>query len=137
MKRLPLSLLAHWAGGQLHGEDTVVDAIGNDSRTMRPGSLYLALRGERFDGHDFAAAALDNGASALLVSHLLEAEAPQIVVDDTQLALARIAAAMQRERATRVVAITGSNGKTSVKTLVLAILGRVGGVYANPGNRNN
>ena len=137
MKRLPLSLLAHWAGGQLHGEDTVVDAIGNDSRAMRPGSLYLALRGERFDGHDFAASALANGASALLVSHLLDVEAPQIVVDDTQLALARIAAAMQRERATRVVAITGSNGKTSVKTLLLAILGRVGEVYANPGNRNN
>ena len=58
MKRTPLSLIAHWAGGELHGDDVAVDAIGNDTRTLAPGSLYVALRGERFDGHTFAAAAL-------------------------------------------------------------------------------
>ena len=142
MKRTPLSLIAHWAGGELHGEDASIDAIGNDSRTLAPGSLYLALRGERFDGHDFAASAVDNGASALLVERLLPLDVPQVVVADAERALARIATAMQRDRATRVFAITGSNGKTSVKTLLLAILQHVAmvegrQVYATPGNRNN
>ncbi len=142
MKRTPLSLIAHWAGGELHGEDASIDAIGNDSRTLAPGSLYLALRGERFDGHDFAASAVENGASALLVERLLPLDVPQVVVADAERALARIATAMQRDRATRVFAITGSNGKTSVKTLLLAILQHVAmvegrQVYATPGNRNN
>ncbi|WHL18331.1 UDP-N-acetylmuramoyl-tripeptide--D-alanyl-D-alanine ligase [Stenotrophomonas acidaminiphila] len=142
MKRTPLSLIAHWAGGELHGEDASIDAIGNDSRTLAPGSLYLALRGERFDGHDFAAGAVDNGASALLVERLLPLDVPQVVVADAERALARIATAMQRDRATRVFAITGSNGKTSVKSLLLAILQHVAmvegrKVYATPGNRNN
>ncbi|MFZ6695681.1 UDP-N-acetylmuramoyl-tripeptide--D-alanyl-D-alanine ligase [Stenotrophomonas acidaminiphila] len=142
MKRTPLSLIAHWAGGELHGEDASIDAIGNDSRTLAPGSLYLALRGERFDGHDFAAGTVDNGASALLVERLLPLDVPQVVVTDAERALARIATAMQRDRATRVFAITGSNGKTSVKTLLLAILQHVAmvegrQVYATPGNRNN
>jgi len=142
MKRTPLSLIAHWAGGELHGEDASIDAIGNDSRTLAPGSLYLALRGERFDGHDFAASAVENGASALLVERLLPLDVPQVVVANAERALARIATAMQRDRATRVFAITGSNGKTSVKTLLLAILQHVAmvegrQVYATPGNRNN
>ena len=142
MKRTPLSLIAHWAGGQIHGDDVAIDAIGNDTRTLVPGSLYVALRGERFDGHDFAANALEQGASALLVDRLLPLDVPQVVVADTEQALARIATAVQRDRATRVFAITGSNGKTSVKTLLLAILEHVAAVegrrvYATPGNRNN
>ncbi|WP_282295320.1 UDP-N-acetylmuramoyl-tripeptide--D-alanyl-D-alanine ligase [Stenotrophomonas sp. PS02289] len=142
MKRTPLSLIAHWAGGEIHGDDTAIDAVSNDTRTLAPGSLYVALRGERFDGHDFAADALARGASAMLVERLLDVAVPQVVVADTELALARIAAGMQRNRATQVFAITGSNGKTSVKTLLLAILQQVARedhkvVYANPGNRNN
>ena len=137
MNRLPLSLLAHWAGGVLHGEDVQVDAIVHDTRALVPGSLYLALRGERFDGHDFAADALARGAVALLVERRLELEAPQVLVEDSERALARIAAGMQRDRRAKVVAITGSNGKTSVKTLVLSVLDQAGHAYANPGNRNN
>ncbi|WP_225764784.1 UDP-N-acetylmuramoyl-tripeptide--D-alanyl-D-alanine ligase [Stenotrophomonas sp. Marseille-Q4652] len=142
MKRTPLSLIAHWAGGELHGEDTTIDAISNDTRTLAGGSLYVALRGERFDGHDFAADAVMRGASALLVERLLEVELPQVLVADAELALARIAAGMQRDRDTAVFALTGSNGKTSVKSLLLSILERAAlvrgwRVYANPGNRNN
>ena len=139
MNRLPLSLIAHWAGGELHGDDTVIDAVSHDTRELGPGSLYVALRGERFDGHDFAADAAMRGAAALLVERLLELDPPlpQVLVDDSERALARIAAGIQRDRNARVVAITGSNGKTSVKTLVLAILSRAGQAYANPGNRNN
>lgn len=142
MKRTPLSLIAHWAGGEIHGDDTAIDAISNDTRTLAPGSLYVALRGERFDGHDFAADAVARGASALLVERLLDLPLPQIVVADSEHALGRIAHGMQRDRTTTVFAITGSNGKTSVKSLLLAILQQVAReqhkvVYANPGNRNN
>ncbi len=137
MKRLPLSLLAHWAGGELRGEDVVVDSINNDTRCLMPGGLYVAIRGERFDGHDFAYDAAMRSASALLVEHAVDVDLPQIVVEDPQLALGRIATRLQRERTTRVIAITGSNGKTSVKTLLQSILSRAGQSYVNPGNRNN
>ena len=142
MKRTPLSLLAHWAGGELHGDDAAIDAIGNDTRALSPGSLYVALRGERFDGHAFAADAVQRGASALLVERVLPLDVPQVVVADALQALATIAARMQRERSTRVFAITGSNGKTSVKNLLLTILAHHAAieglqVYATPGNRNN
>ncbi len=137
MKRLPLSLLAHWAGGELHGEDVLVDTLAHDTRALMPGSLYVALRGERFDGHDFAYDAAMRHAGALLVDHPVAVELPQIVVVDTQLALASIASSLQRDRDARVVAITGSNGKTSVKALTQSILQEAGTSYANPGNRNN
>ena len=97
MKRTPLSLIAHWAGGDIHGDDTAIDAISNDTRTLAPGSLYVALRGERFDGHDFAADAVARGASAMLVERLLDVAVPQIVVGDSEHALGRIAAGMQRD----------------------------------------
>ena len=137
MKRLPLSLLAHWAGGELRGDDIAVEAMTNDTRSLMPGSLYVALRGERFDGHDFAYDAAMRNAGALMVEHAVEVDLPQIIVADTLLALARIATGIQVGRGGKVVAITGSNGKTSVKTLVQAILQRAGNTYFNPGNRNN
>ena len=137
MKTLPLSLLAHMAGGELQGEDVVVDTVIQDTRSLQPGSLYVALRGERFDGHDFAYDAAMRGAAALLVEHAVAVELPQVVVADTQLALARIASGLQRDRGGTVVAITGSNGKTSVKMLVHSILQLAGNTYLNPGNRNN
>jgi len=142
MRRTLLSLIAHWAGGEIHGDDVAIDAISNDTRQMAAGSLYIALRGERFDGHDFGADAQARGASALLVERLLPLDLPQVLVADSALALARIAAGMQRDRATGVFAITGSNGKTSVKALLLGILQQHARaahklVHANPGNRNN
>lgn len=137
MKRTPLSLVAHWAGGELTGDDVPVETVTQDTRKLPPGALYVALRGERFDGHDFAYDAAMRGAGALLVERTLEIDLPQVRVDDTLVALGRIAAGVQRDRQARVVAITGSNGKTSVKTLVLSILQRAGQTYANPGNFNN
>lgn len=142
MRRTPLSMLAHWADGRLHGEDVAVDAVSNDTRNIVSGSLYVALKGERFDGHDFTAAAVEAGAEALLVEREFDLPVAQIVVADTQLALARIAAGIQAGRDTAVFAITGSNGKTSVKTLLTAVLSHAADVqgkrvHATPGNRNN
>ncbi len=138
---MPLSRIAQWAGGRLQGDDAVIDAIATDTRALEGGAgdgiLFVALKGERFDGHDHVGAAADLGVRAALVSHLVDAPLPQVLVADTQRALASLAAAMQHGRAGRVVAITGSNGKTSVKALVLSILQRAGRAYANPGNRNN
>ncbi|MGH8072920.1 MAG: UDP-N-acetylmuramoyl-tripeptide--D-alanyl-D-alanine ligase [Lysobacter sp.] len=139
MKPLSLSEIARMTGGRLHGDDIAVDAIATDTRAL-PGigaALFVALKGENFDGHDHVAAAAQGGVAAALVSRQLDASIPQVVVADTERALADFAAAVQRGRDTRVAAITGSNGKTSVKTLLLSILRHAGNAYANPGNRNN
>jgi len=139
MKPLRLSEIARMAGGHLNGDDLMVDAIASDTRAMPEGgrALFVALKGERFDGHDHVADAALHGARAALVSHAVVAEIPQVGVADTERALAAIAAALQSGRSGKVVAITGSNGKTSVKTMLLSILQSTGRAYANPGNRNN
>ncbi|MCJ0825687.1 UDP-N-acetylmuramoyl-tripeptide--D-alanyl-D-alanine ligase [Luteimonas sp. 50] len=146
MKPLPLSRIAQWTGGRLHGADVLIDAVASDTRTLDASdgraALYVALKGERFDGHDHVAAAQQAGARAALVAREVDSPLPQVVVADTERALGAFAAALQRTRATKVAAITGSNGKTSVKTLLLPILQRAtvlgaDGAYANPGNRNN
>lgn len=141
MMPTPLSRLAQWSAGRLLGDDVLVEHVVTDTRTLdtRDGgsALFVALIGERFDGHDHVAAAAAVGARAALVQRELAIDLPQVVVADTTRALAAMAAAVQRGRATRVVAITGSNGKTTVKQLALSIFAQSGGAYANPGNRNN
>jgi len=133
-----LAWIAQATGGRLVGTDRVIDAIATDTRALPGGdALFIALTGEQFDGHDHVRAAIDGGCVAALVARELDIDAPQVVVADTALALAAFAGAVQRLRDTRVLAITGSNGKTSVKTLLLSILDQIGGAYANPGNRNN
>ena len=145
MKPLQLSDVARMTGGRLHGSDVVIDAIATDTRSLLVGgrTLFIALKGERFDGHDHVATAAQAGVAAALVSRVVDASLstgalPQIVVADTERALADFAAALQRGRnGVKVIGITGSNGKTSVKALTIAILSRAGHAYANPGNRNN
>ena len=134
------SWIARATGGRLVGVDRMVDAIATDTRALPQGleALFVALKGERFDGHDHARAAVDGGCVALLVERPLDLGVPQVVVADPQRALADLARTVQRERTrTRVVAITGSNGKTSVKALAQAVLACAGRTYATPGNRNN
>ena len=141
MKAMALSRIAQLAGGRLLGDDATVDGVATDTRKLPDATgralLFVALKGENFDGHAHVADAAARGAVAALVSEADDAAIPQIIVADTQLALAAFARGMQRERATRVFAVTGSNGKTSVKSLLLSILQQAGGAYANPGNFNN
>jgi UDP-N-acetylmuramoyl-tripeptide--D-alanyl-D-alanine ligase len=137
MRPVLLSELAHWCDGRVRGADVTVHALGTDSREVAAGSLFVALAGERVDGHDFAPAALAAGAAALMVERVLDVQAPQLVVADAVQAIGRIAAGLRAQRETTVLALTGSNGKTSVKTLTAAILSRIASIYANPGNRNN
>lgn len=135
-----LAWIARATGGRLLGEDRAVDAVATDTRALPQGGapLFVALEGANFDGHDHAAAAVAGGCAALLVARGVEAGVPQVMVSDTRRALAGFAAAVQRGReATKVVAITGSNGKTSVKTLAASVLAQAGKTHATPGNRNN
>jgi len=140
VKRLSLSDIARLTGGRLHGADAQVDAVCTDTRALpaQGAVLFVALKGERFDGHDHVAGLAHTAVAAALVAREIDAPIAQVIVADTQQALADLAAGVQAQRAgNTVVAITGSNGKTSVKALTAAILERAGATYATPGNRNN
>ena len=137
MRPVLLSTVAHWCEGRHLGDDVVIGAVSTDTRTIVPGSLFVALRGENFDAHDFVAEAQARGAAALLLHRDVETDLPRVLCADTQEALGEFAAGMQQSRRAVVVALTGSNGKTSVKALTQGILSRAGRTYFNPGNRNN
>jgi len=135
--KLRLTDIATWVGGSLRGAGGFIDGVSTDTRTLTPGALFVALKGERYDAHDFVNTAHERGATAALVDHLVDADMPQIVVADTLAALGELARAVRPQRDTRVIGITGSNGKTTVKTLVAAILSRHGRTHVNVGNLNN
>jgi len=125
--------------GDLLSEDAGLKVIGvaTDSRTIRPGELFVALRGENFDGADFVADAASRGARAALVAHEVPEAVPQILVPDTLDALRRLARARRAEFRGGVVAVTGSCGKTTTKDLIGAVLARKFQVRVSPGNFNN
>jgi UDP-N-acetylmuramoyl-tripeptide--D-alanyl-D-alanine ligase len=137
MRPVALSQIARWCEGRLLGDDRDVAAVSTDTRALPRDSLFIALRGENFDAHDFIDQAEAAGAAALLVSRPIESVLPKILCADTEEALGEFAAGMQQGRPAVVVALTGSNGKTSVKTLLQGILSRAGRSYFNPGNYNN
>src|SRR5215471_4006505 len=117
-------------------------SVSTDTRTLARGALFVALRGERFDGHQFLTAARERGAAAAMVDENLK-EAPQLpalVVGDTRVSLGRLAAKWRERFDIPLVAVTGSNGKTTVKEMVAAILRAHFGdaqVLATEGNLNN
>ncbi len=137
MRPVALSQLASWCEGRHLGADVTINAVGTDTRNLQPGALFVALRGENFDAHDFIADAETHGAGALLLHRDVETSLPRILCADTQEALGELAAGMHKGRPAVVIALTGSNGKTSVKSLARGILSRSGRTYCNPGNRNN
>jgi UDP-N-acetylmuramoyl-tripeptide--D-alanyl-D-alanine ligase len=137
-----LSEAAAMLGATFSGTDAEVLRVSTDSRTIQPGDLFIALRGEKFDGGAFAAQALQQGAAGVVLD---AAQAPEIAaairVDDTRLALGRLAAAWRRRFAIPLVAVTGSNGKTTVKEMLAAVLREEAGsgaaVLHTEGNLNN
>ncbi|MFT2929705.1 UDP-N-acetylmuramoyl-tripeptide--D-alanyl-D-alanine ligase [Enterobacter sp. HK-058-C-ECC] len=137
MISLSLSQAAAVLHGDLHGQDLTIDAVTTDTRKVTTGCLFVALKGERFDAHDFAEQAKDNGAGALLVSRKLDIDLPQVVVKDTRLAFGELAAWVRQQVPARVVALTGSSGKTSVKEMTAAILSQCGNTLYTAGNLNN
>ena len=116
--------------------DMTLSGISIDSRQVKPGHLFIAIAGERFDGHQFMQEAIANGAVAVLCSQEMPAiSIPQLVVPDTLKALAIIATAHRKKCDCNVIALTGSNGKTTVKEMIAAILPKP--AHATPGNLNN
>ncbi|MCW2477814.1 UDP-N-acetylmuramoyl-tripeptide--D-alanyl-D-alanine ligase [Candidatus Symbiopectobacterium sp. NZEC135] len=137
MIRVTLQQLATALNATLLGEDVAVETVCTDTRKLTPGCLFIALRGEKFDAHDYAHQAVRAGAAALLVSKHLPIDVPQLLVGDTRLALGELGAWMRRQSSARVVALTGSSGKTSVKEMTAAILRQCGDVLYTDGNFNN
>ena len=132
-----LDTIAVWTRGQRYGADVAVHGVAIDTRRLQAGDLFVALPGERVDGHDFVAEAMARGAVAAMVTRKLDLDVPQVLVNDAAAALGDLASAVRAQHAVRVVGITGSNGKTTVKTLVASILSRHGRTHVNAGNYNN
>ena len=137
MLNLRLGEVALWTRGRLFGADAVIDTVVTDSRRVEPGALFVALKGEHADGHDFVVAAAASGAAGALVARRVETVLPQVLVDDVLLALGDLASTVRAQRRARVVGITGSSGKTTIKGLLAAILARRGRTHVTAGNYNN
>jgi UDP-N-acetylmuramoyl-tripeptide--D-alanyl-D-alanine ligase len=132
-----LSALLPALSGQLLGEDIVFSRVNTDTRSIQPGDLFVALKGEHFDAHDFANKAVVAGASALVVDRELALDIPQLIVADTRVALGKIAEYNRSFFGGTLLAITGSSGKTTVKEMLAEILSGAGQVLATKGNLNN
>ncbi|WP_020564790.1 UDP-N-acetylmuramoyl-tripeptide--D-alanyl-D-alanine ligase [Methylosarcina fibrata] len=135
--QLLLSEISRWVGGDLIGNDVTVSSVGIDTRTIQPGALYIAIKGKTFDGNDFIEQAEQGGAVAAIVRKGVTAGIPHVTVADTRFALAELAGAWRRTLPASIVGVTGSNGKTTVKEMVAAILSVNGQVLYTPGNLNN
>jgi len=123
---------------QLQQGDVEFTRVNTDSRTLAEGELFIALRGERFDAHDFINDAVEKKPCGLVVERFFpEIKLPQLVVSDSLLALGQIAALNRSLFLRPIIAITGSSGKTTVKTLLSGILAECGSTHATKGNFNN
>ena len=132
-----LSLAAQQMDGVLHGDDASFNGVSTDSRSLAPGQLFFALQGPNFDGTRFVGEAAEKGAAGAVVDRRCDTELPYIVVTDTRAALGSLAQAWRNSLATRVVAVTGSNGKTTLKEMIAACLAEIGTTLATRGNLNN
>ena len=128
---------ARACGGRLEGADRAFAAVSSDSRTLAAGDLFVALRGPRFNGHEFVGAALAASAAGALVDSPQPVALAQIVVADTQAALTRAGQAWRAALTIPVVGVAGSNGKTTAKEMTAMILSRAGSCLATRGNLNN
>jgi UDP-N-acetylmuramoyl-tripeptide--D-alanyl-D-alanine ligase len=137
MMSVLLGTMADWVDGRLVGEDVRFSGVSTDSRTIRAGELFVALRGPSFDGHDYLASARARGAAGALVEPGARAAMPLVEVSDTLLGLGRLASQWRTGRGARVIGLTGSNGKTTLKEMLAAILACKGSVLATRGNLNN
>jgi UDP-N-acetylmuramoyl-tripeptide--D-alanyl-D-alanine ligase len=140
---LDIDTAAHEIGAGRRGPGGTFDGVTTDSRQVSHGDLFVALKGDRFDGHEFVDQALELGAVAAMVSEPERVKHPHarlVIVDDTRIGLGRLAAGWRARFQIRLVAVTGSNGKTTVKEMVAGCLRAAAGdnaVLATAGNLNN
>ena len=143
MKPLSLSTLAELAGAKMvrGSGERVAFGVGIDSRTIKPGQLFVAIRGQNHDGHEHVAAASEKGAIGAIVSREEVGKIPAgfalLLVKDTQGALQQLARGYRRLLSVRVASVTGSSGKSSTKEMLAAVLGTLGSCHRTPGNLNN
>jgi UDP-N-acetylmuramoyl-tripeptide--D-alanyl-D-alanine ligase len=132
-----LSQAAQIIQGNLRGPDGKFSGISTDTRTIRAGELFFALQGPNFDGNRFVGVAAEKRAAAAVINAQTDPAFVQIVVDDSRLALGRLAADWRKKMPVTVVGITGSNGKTTLKDLVTSCLSQFASTLATQGNLNN
>jgi len=143
VKPLSLSTLAELAGAKMirGSGERVAFGVGIDSRTIKPGELFVAIRGPKHDGHDHIAGAAAKGALAAIVSREDVGQVPAgfalLLVKDTLAALQKMARGYRLLLPTRIASITGSSGKSSTKEMLAAVLGTLGPTHRTPGNYNN
>jgi len=137
MMAMQLSEAARVLDARLAGDNVAFRGVSTDTRKLLPGSLYFALQGPNFDGHAFIDDARDQGAVAAAVSRTCASSLPQMEVADTRLALGQLGAFWRQQFSLPVVAITGSNGKTTVRAMIESILSTCGRVLSTQGNLNN
>jgi UDP-N-acetylmuramoyl-tripeptide--D-alanyl-D-alanine ligase len=132
-----LSDIAAATVGRLAGADVEFAGVSIDSRTVERGQAFFALRGERFDGHAFIAAAAARGAAAAVVERAIDDGIPQVIVADAGAALTALARAWRGASRVLVIGVGGSNGKTTTKELLAGIMAGAGPTLATRGNLNN
>jgi len=134
---LPLTEIASVLGCDCPVKEVMVAGAVIDSRKIEAGNLFIALKGEHVDGHEFISVARKAGASAALVEVKQDDSLPQLVVENVEQAFGLLARYWRQQCSAKTVAITGSNGKTTVKEMVAGILRHCGSVVATEGNLNN
>jgi len=134
---MTLAAAARSIGARHAGRDLEFQGCSTDSRTTTPGELFIAIKGDHFDGHDFVENAGQRGASAALVEKEVTTHLPLLVVESTRQAMGKLAHHWRSTFAVPVIAVTGSNGKTTVKEMLVNILGLQAPVLATRGNLNN
>ena len=141
--KLTMGEVAAYLGASCGVTDRPVEGYSIDSRSLAPGQLFFAIRGPRFDGHQFVGQALDRGAAGVVVEEAFYARAPVewrpalLAVADTRSALQTLAREVRRKWGKRLLAVTGSTGKSTTKEMIAAILSRRFRVLRSPGNLNN
>ena len=123
--------------GELRGSDLEIDSFSIDGRHMPPKGMFVALKGERVDGHDYVEQAVANGAVAVMLERDMESSVPTLLVKDARIALVELAKYWRNKFIGKLIAITGSNGKTTVKEMVASIMRQCGLTLATAGNLNN
>jgi len=137
MISLALSAIAAQLNAKYQGDDVVITQVSTDTRTIKAGDLFVALSGDNFDANGFVAKAAEQGAIAAIVTKKQAVDIPQIVVKDSRIALGLLGKMVREQVNPKVAALTGSNGKTTTKEMLAAILKSVAPTLATAGNFNN
>lgn len=136
-----LSDVARRVGGQLLGQDIAFSRVVSDTRDLKRDDLFVALKGDRFDGHDYVRRAFSLGAAGALVAREIDGAPGQVVCNDPSgsalPALQRFAASWRADFSLPVIGVAGSNGKTTTRELIASVLSEIGPVLASKGNQNN